>query len=79
VSNKTSSALHSAVDLGSIPMAQGGLARLAIARLEGAGVPMVPLLRDAGLTPELMADPEEHLSNSESNRAFERGGNCSEG
>ena len=48
MSNKTSSALHSAVDLGSIPMAQGGLARLAVARLEGAGVPMVPLLRACG-------------------------------
>ena len=62
MSNETSSALHSEVDLASIPMAQGGLARLAIARLESAGVPMVPLLRHAGLTLELMADPEERLS-----------------
>src|SRR5262249_51580082 len=43
-------------------MAQGGLVRLAIARLETAGVPTVPLLSHAGLTPELMADPEERLS-----------------
>jgi len=62
VSNETSSALHSAVDLASIPMAQGGLARLAIARLEGAGVPVAPLLRRVGLTPEVIADPEERLS-----------------
>jgi AraC-like DNA-binding protein len=43
-------------------MAQGGLARLAIARLESAGVPSAPLLRRAGLTVEVMADPEERLS-----------------
>jgi hypothetical protein len=46
----------------SAPMAQGGLARLAIARLESAGVPTGPLLGRAGLTPEVMADPEERLS-----------------
>src|SRR5262249_35292952 len=43
-------------------MAQGGLARLAIARLESSGVPSAPLLRRAGLTVEVMADPEERLS-----------------
>ena len=42
-------------------MAQGGLARLAIARLKSAGVPVVPLLRRVGLTPEVVADPEERL------------------
>ena len=49
-------------DLASIPMAQGGLTRLAIARLKSAGVPVAPLLRRAGLTPELVADPEGRLS-----------------
>ena len=53
---------NSEPDLASIPMAQGGLARLAIARLESAGVPAEPLLRSAGLSPEAMADPEERLS-----------------
>jgi len=43
-------------------MAQGSLSRLAIARLESAGVPVVPLLRRVGLTPEVIADPEERLS-----------------
>jgi AraC-like DNA-binding protein len=43
-------------------MAQGGLARLAVARLESAGVPAGPLLGRAGLTPQLIADPEEQLS-----------------
>ena len=42
-------------------MAQGGLARLAIARLKSAGVPVEPLLGRAGLTPEVIADPEERL------------------
>ena len=48
--------------LASIPMAQGGLSRLAVARLESAGVPAAPLLKRAGLTPELIADPEQRLS-----------------
>ena len=61
VSNGTSSALNSEQDLASIPTAQGGLARLAIARLKSAGVPVVPLLRRVGLTPEVVADPEERL------------------
>jgi AraC-like DNA-binding protein len=62
MSNETPSTLNSEPDLASIPMAQGGLARLAIARLEGAGVPVEPLLRCAGLTLEAIADPEERLS-----------------
>ena len=62
MSNSTSSALNSEQDLDSIPMAGGGLSRLAIARLESAGVPVAPLLRRVGLTPEVIADPEERLS-----------------
>ena len=55
--------MNSEQDLASTPMAQGGLARLAIARLESAaGVPVAPLLRRVGLTPELIAEPEERLS-----------------
>jgi AraC-like DNA-binding protein len=57
-----STGLSSEQDLASLPMAQGGLTRLAIARLEGAGVPVAPLLRRAGLTPESIADSEERLS-----------------
>jgi hypothetical protein len=49
-------------DLASVPMAQGGLARLAVARLNGAGLPAVPLLRRVGLTPELIAQPDKWLS-----------------
>jgi len=60
-SNETFSALNSEQDLASIPTAQGGLSRLAIARLESAGVPVVPLLGRVGLTPELIADPEKRL------------------
>src|SRR5262249_47198426 len=48
--------------LASIPMAQGGLSRLAVARLQSAGVPVEPLLRRVGLTPEVIADPKERLS-----------------
>ena len=43
-------------------MAQGGLSRLAIARLKSAGLEVAPLLSRVGLTPELIADPEERLS-----------------
>jgi hypothetical protein len=43
-------------------MAGGGLSRLAVARLESAGVPVAPLLKRAGLTPELIVDPEQRLS-----------------
>jgi AraC-type transcriptional regulator len=62
MSNGTSSALNSEQDLASIPMAGGGLSRLAIARLQSAGVEVAPLLKRAGLTPEVIADPEERLS-----------------
>jgi hypothetical protein len=43
-------------------MAQGGLTRLAIERLQSAGMPVAPLLTRAGLTPELIAQPDERLS-----------------
>jgi AraC-like DNA-binding protein len=62
MSNGTSQALNSEQDLASIPTAQGGLSRLAIAHLTSAGVPVAPLLKRAGLTPEVIADPEERLS-----------------
>ena len=62
VSNGTSSALNSEQDLASIPTAQGGLSRLAIERLKGGKVPVTPLLVRVGLTPELIADPDERLS-----------------
>jgi len=62
MSNGTFSALKSEQDLASIPMAGGGLSRLAIARLKSASVPVAPLLRRAGLTPEVIADSEERLS-----------------
>ncbi len=48
--------------LASIPMAGGGLSRLAIARLKSAGVEVASLLKRVGLTPEAIADPEERLS-----------------
>src|SRR4029078_6962962 len=60
MSISTASALTQ--DLASIPTARGGLSRLAIARLQSAGLPVAPLLRRAGLTPEVIADPEERLS-----------------
>jgi hypothetical protein len=62
MSNGTSQALNSEQELASIPTAQGGLSRLAIAHLKSAGVPVAPLLRRVGLTPEVIADPEERLS-----------------
>src|SRR5262249_18265514 len=62
MSNGTSSALNSEPDLDSIPMAGGGLSRLAIARLKRAGVPVAPVLKHVGLTPEVIADPEARLS-----------------
>src|SRR5262245_16977295 len=62
MSNGTSTALNSEQDLASIPLAGGGLTRLAIARLKSSGVPMAPILRRVGLTPELIAEPEERLS-----------------
>ena len=60
--NVTSSGRNSGSALASIPMAGGGLARLAVARLKTAGVPVTPLLRRVGLTPEVIAKPEERLS-----------------
>src|SRR5262244_1485881 len=60
--NGTSQVLNSEQDLDSIPMAGGGVARLVVARLESAGVPVAPLLKRAGLTPELIADSEGRLS-----------------
>ncbi len=33
-----------------------------VARLKSAGVPVAPLLRRVGLTPEVIAEPEERLS-----------------
>jgi len=62
MSDGTSSALNPEEDLASIPMAQGGLTRLAIARLESAGVPVAPLLKRAGMTPEAISEPGERLS-----------------
>src|SRR5262249_38728765 len=62
MSNRTSSARNSEQGWASIPMAQGGLSRLAIARLRSAGVPVAPLLKRVGLTPEVIAEPEERLS-----------------
>ncbi|MGA7165151.1 MAG: hypothetical protein WBX37_14545, partial [Pseudolabrys sp.] len=62
MSKGTSSDLNSEQDLASIPTAQGGLSRLVIARLKSAGVPVVPLHRRVGLTPAVIADPEERLN-----------------
>jgi hypothetical protein len=62
MSKGTSQTLNSEQDLASIPTAQGGLSRLAIARLTSAGVPVAPLLKRAGLAPEVIADPAERLS-----------------
>jgi hypothetical protein len=50
MSNGTSLARNSKQDLASIPMAQRGLSRLAIARLKSARVPVAPLLKRVGLT-----------------------------
>jgi hypothetical protein len=60
--NAASQVLSSEQELDSIPTAQGGLSRLAIARLKSAGVPVEPLLSRAGLTPEVIADPDERLN-----------------
>ena len=56
MSKGTSSDLNSEQDLASIPTAQGGLSRLATARLKSAGAPVAPLLKRVGLTPELIAE-----------------------
>jgi AraC-like DNA-binding protein len=60
--NETVSVPNSERDLASIPMAQGGLSRLAVARLKSAGVPVSPLFRRLGLRPEQIDDPEERLN-----------------
>src|SRR5438094_3830614 len=62
MTNGTSSALNSEPGLASIPMAGGGLSRLAVARLKTAGVPVAPLLKRVGLTPELITQPQERLT-----------------
>jgi AraC-like DNA-binding protein len=62
MSNGNPSDLNSKPDLALIPMAGGGLSRLAITRLKSAGVPVAPLLQRVGLTPELIAEPQERLS-----------------
>ena len=62
VSKMSNGTPNSEPDLASIPMAQGGLARLAVARLNSAGLSVTPLLRRAGLTPELIAEPDKPLS-----------------
>jgi hypothetical protein len=62
MSDRSSSALNSEQGLASIPMTQAGVARLVVARLESAGGPVAPLLKRAGLTPELIADSEGRLS-----------------
>src|SRR5215475_16218658 len=62
MSNGTPSTLNFEQELASIPMAGGGLSRLAIARLQSAGVPVAPLLKRVGVTPEVIADPEARLS-----------------
>src|SRR5215470_16888807 len=60
--NGASQVLNSEQDLALIPTAQGGLSRLAVARLKSAGLPVAPLLKRVGLRPEVIADPEERLS-----------------
>ena len=62
MSNGTPSILTTGQDLPAVTTAQGGLSRLAIARLERAGVPVAPFLKRVGLTPEMIADPEARLS-----------------
>ncbi len=57
--NGTASVLNSARDLASIPTARGGLSRLAIARLQSAGVPVISA---CGIGAGVIADPEERLS-----------------
>ena len=61
MSNRTLS-YRKSQGLAAIPTAQGGLSRLVIARLKSAGVPVPPLLKRAGLTPEQIAEPDQRLS-----------------
>ena len=74
VSSGTSSALNSEQDLASIPTAQGGLSRLAIARLKSAGVPVVPVLRRVGLTPEVIAGQQRPRPQAPGGYQGNRGG-----
>jgi len=62
MSNGTALSLNPERDLASVPMARGGLSRLAIARLKMAGVSVTPVLNRVGLSPELVAEPEGRLS-----------------
>jgi AraC-like DNA-binding protein len=62
MSNGTSPALNSERDFASIPIAKGGLARAALARVQSAGLPVAPILQRVGVTPELVAEPEQGLS-----------------
>jgi AraC-like DNA-binding protein len=62
MTNGTPSPPSAGPDLASIPTAQGSLSRLAITRIRNAGLPVAPLLRRAGLTAELIDEPEERLS-----------------
>ena len=62
MSNGTSSSLNSEPGFASIPIAKGGLARLALARVKSAGLPVAPILKRVGVTPELVAEPERGLS-----------------
>ena len=62
MSNGNSPALNSERDLASIPIAKGGLARAALARVKSAGLPVAPILKRVGVTPELVAEPERGLS-----------------
>jgi AraC-like DNA-binding protein len=62
MSKGTSSDLNSEQDLASIPIAKGGLARLALARVKSAGLSVAPILKRVGVTPELVAEPERGLS-----------------
>jgi AraC-like DNA-binding protein len=62
MSSGTSQAQNPEQALDSMPTAQGGLSRLAIARLKSARVPLAPFLGRVGLAPEVIAEPEERLS-----------------
>ena len=55
--NGTSQAQNPEQALDSMPTAQGGLSRLAIARLKSARVPLAPFLGRVGLAPEVIAEP----------------------
>jgi AraC-like DNA-binding protein len=75
MSKETSSDLNSEQDLESIPTAQGGLSRLAIARLKSAGVPVVPLLR-RGTDARGDRRPGRATERPKPNHAFGRGSDC---